>query len=324
MPSEPSSCTARISPLVAQTFETSSIATSAISAPAPSAAVLLVEEEPEEVVLAEELDHVPRELGRLVDLGGARRDALARQRADEVADLALLVGERVERHERVYSGRLPLLLGVELLVGTDEAGSSRKYVRRAAQRSIRRRSRNAGTRRRMRAGNRGRVPDGAFGSALRAAHRRFRASRARSASCSGPSTREVSCMVASVQGLLMRPRWSPRVNVDLMPGVRGPLPGLSRRRSLEAANASDRARSSAPRRAAARADRDPHERALAPGRATEGPRAPGAPRAQRQPGRVDRPRDRRALGCAAAADGVGGAVRPRLRAPEAARARWAA
>src|SRR5205085_2862790 len=34
-PSEPSSCTAMISPLVAQTFETSSIATSAISADAP-------------------------------------------------------------------------------------------------------------------------------------------------------------------------------------------------------------------------------------------------------------------------------------------------
>ena len=34
-PSEPSSCTAMISPLVAQTFETSSIATSVISALAP-------------------------------------------------------------------------------------------------------------------------------------------------------------------------------------------------------------------------------------------------------------------------------------------------
>ena len=34
-PSEPSSCTARMSPLVAQTFETSSIATSASSVPVP-------------------------------------------------------------------------------------------------------------------------------------------------------------------------------------------------------------------------------------------------------------------------------------------------
>src|SRR5947207_723525 len=50
-------------------------------------AVLLVEEEPEEVVLAVELDNVPRELVRLVDLGGARRDPLARQAADEVAQL---------------------------------------------------------------------------------------------------------------------------------------------------------------------------------------------------------------------------------------------
>ena len=35
-PSEPSYCTARISPLVAQTFETSSIAISASSVPVPS------------------------------------------------------------------------------------------------------------------------------------------------------------------------------------------------------------------------------------------------------------------------------------------------
>jgi hypothetical protein len=35
MPSEPSSCTAMIKPLVAQTFETSSTATSAMSALAP-------------------------------------------------------------------------------------------------------------------------------------------------------------------------------------------------------------------------------------------------------------------------------------------------
>ena len=46
------------------------------------------------LVLAEELDDVPRELGRLVDLGRARRDALARERADEVADLALLAVSR--------------------------------------------------------------------------------------------------------------------------------------------------------------------------------------------------------------------------------------
>ena len=43
------------------------------------AAVLLVEEEPEEAVLAEELDDVPGELVRLVDLRRPRRDPLARE-----------------------------------------------------------------------------------------------------------------------------------------------------------------------------------------------------------------------------------------------------
>ena len=63
--------------------------------PGARTAVLLLEGKPEDVVLAEQLDHVPRELGGLVDLLGARRDTLARERADEVADLALLVGQRV-------------------------------------------------------------------------------------------------------------------------------------------------------------------------------------------------------------------------------------
>jgi hypothetical protein len=60
--------------------------------------VLLVEEEPEEVVLTEELDDVPRELVALVDLGGAGRDPLARQPADKVADLALFFRQRLVRH----------------------------------------------------------------------------------------------------------------------------------------------------------------------------------------------------------------------------------
>ena len=71
------------------------------------AAVLLVEEETEDLVLAEELDDVPGELVRLVDLGRARGDALARERADELANLALLVGEDVPGHggDRTGCGR---------------------------------------------------------------------------------------------------------------------------------------------------------------------------------------------------------------------------
>jgi hypothetical protein len=46
-------------------------------------------------VLAEELDEVPRELGRLVDLCGTWSNPLACERPDEIADLALLVRQRV-------------------------------------------------------------------------------------------------------------------------------------------------------------------------------------------------------------------------------------
>src|SRR5439155_25436031 len=61
-------------------------------------AVLLVDEDPEHPVLAEELDDVPRELRLLVDLRRARRNPLARERPHELPDLALLVVERIERH----------------------------------------------------------------------------------------------------------------------------------------------------------------------------------------------------------------------------------
>ena len=51
-------------------------------------------------MLAEDLDDVPGELVRLVDLGRARRDPLPRERAHELADLALLLGEDVPGHGR--------------------------------------------------------------------------------------------------------------------------------------------------------------------------------------------------------------------------------
>ena len=64
IPSAPSSCDATISPLVAQTFEISSIATSVSSALAPTPPYSSSNIDPEDAVLAEELDDVPRELGR--------------------------------------------------------------------------------------------------------------------------------------------------------------------------------------------------------------------------------------------------------------------
>ena len=61
---------------------------------------MLVEEEPEEPVLAEELDDVPGKRVRGVDLGGTGRDALARERADELTNLELLLEKRLPRHAR--------------------------------------------------------------------------------------------------------------------------------------------------------------------------------------------------------------------------------
>ena len=77
--------------------------------------MLLVEEQAEDVVVAVELDDVPRELVRLVDLRRPRGDALARERADEVADLALLVAELVPRHAAI-------LFGASLASGVRHAG----------------------------------------------------------------------------------------------------------------------------------------------------------------------------------------------------------
>ena len=62
------------------------------------AAVLLAGEDPEDTVLTEQGDDVPRELGRAVDLGRARRDPLAGQRPHELPDLALLGRQPVVRH----------------------------------------------------------------------------------------------------------------------------------------------------------------------------------------------------------------------------------
>ena len=75
--------------------------------PGSRAAHVLVEEEPEDPLLAEELDDVPRELVRLVDLRRAWRDAVASDRPHKVAELELLGGQRLPGHERSlgWSGR---------------------------------------------------------------------------------------------------------------------------------------------------------------------------------------------------------------------------
>ncbi len=58
-----------------------------------------VEEEPEDLVLAVELDDVPGEFVRGVDLGRPRGDAVARKRAHELANLELFLAQRLPGHE---------------------------------------------------------------------------------------------------------------------------------------------------------------------------------------------------------------------------------
>ena len=101
MPSEPSSCTAMIRPLVAQTFESSSIVTSVISELSPMPPYSSSYMTPKRSFSRKSSTTSHGNSAALVDLGRPRRDALARERAHELADLALLVGQRVEGAHRV-------------------------------------------------------------------------------------------------------------------------------------------------------------------------------------------------------------------------------
>src|SRR5581483_11982944 len=66
------------------------------------AAVLLVEEERIEVVLAVELDDVPGELVRGVDLGCTRRNAFPRDRPHQLVELLLLVCQGRQPHRSSF------------------------------------------------------------------------------------------------------------------------------------------------------------------------------------------------------------------------------
>ncbi len=76
-------------------------------------AVGLVEHDPEQVVVAKHLDDVPGELAALVDLGRPRRNPFTRDRAHELTNLALLVGQRIERHDRIVVAALRTFAYVE-------------------------------------------------------------------------------------------------------------------------------------------------------------------------------------------------------------------
>src|SRR5262249_52028568 len=64
----------------------------------PEAAVDLRKVEPEQAVLPEDLDHVPRKLVRLVDLRGTRGNTVVRERAHEITDLELLPLQSLKDH----------------------------------------------------------------------------------------------------------------------------------------------------------------------------------------------------------------------------------
>ena len=66
--------------------------------PRPRPTHLLAEEEAEDALVAVQLDHVPRELVRRIDLRRTRRNPLARERPHQVPYLALLVAQDVPGH----------------------------------------------------------------------------------------------------------------------------------------------------------------------------------------------------------------------------------
>src|SRR5207248_10388057 len=75
------------------------------------AAVLFRQAHAEEAHRAHLPHQVPRELRRAVDLGGARRHPLARERAHGVENQALLIAEGIVRHYELLDEAGPATLG---------------------------------------------------------------------------------------------------------------------------------------------------------------------------------------------------------------------
>ena len=69
------------------------MASSTVVRSPPSPPYSLRERERQDVVLGQQLDHVPWELGLLVDLGGAGRDLFVGKLRDGVAQRGLLFGQ---------------------------------------------------------------------------------------------------------------------------------------------------------------------------------------------------------------------------------------
>ncbi len=107
-PSEPSSCTARMSADVPQTFPTSSIAMSERSAPVPSPPYCSSKKRPKMSFSRKSSTTSHGNSCESVDLRRARRDPLARDLADEIAQLPLLVGQDVPGHAAILRRGLVL------------------------------------------------------------------------------------------------------------------------------------------------------------------------------------------------------------------------
>src|SRR5207248_4394498 len=90
----------------------------------PRAAQLGREGECEHVVLAQQLDAIPRELGRLVHLGGARRDRPAGEPAHRLEQHLLLLGLR----ERDADGGHTSISSLGAVVRASQPPSVTRYM----------------------------------------------------------------------------------------------------------------------------------------------------------------------------------------------------
>ena len=124
--SVPSSWIIRISALEAHARAISSTATLSMSVPVPVPPCSSSNGRPEQVVLGEQPAQVPRVLGRGVDLRRARRDAVGDEVADRVAELDLVLGQRVLR--RGAAGGHPRELSRPGVCARDRAGTWRAWA----------------------------------------------------------------------------------------------------------------------------------------------------------------------------------------------------
>ena len=104
--SVPSSWIIRISAVEAHALAISSTAMFSISVPVPVPPCSVSNGQAEDVLLGEQLAQVVRVLGLLVDLGRARRDPLACDLADRVAEIEVLLRDRVQLGERGHLSRI--------------------------------------------------------------------------------------------------------------------------------------------------------------------------------------------------------------------------